>query len=689
MNIYQKLIVGTLSIAALVAAVGAVSVVQSNKVIFDISQFAHSSINEALSATAMGKALQSSHINLQRLMVIYAQPPALRSGSDHITPAVVRARERIDNSSREFARQLESSRAATRRGLQMALAGREQAASAREKEELQELQELAQWHRDYQREQAAIVALLDSDPDAARQRLADTLDPLYHRLLIEVIEIKQEAVGEVIDETQHIELQALRSKQVVLTAALVALLAALLLGFFIARSVSIPLKRFRDAAVSIGAGKLDTRISFTAKDEMGSLARAFNQMVDKLTMATDALTDAKEYVDNIINSMIDTLIVLRPDNTIALVNRAAVDLLGYTEQELIGSSIGMILKRQKDRGGEQSVKKYIEEIVAADAAQSIESVYLTSSGRENPMLLSAAAMYSRGGDLLGTVCVAKDLTARKRVEEKLRQTNVSLMASNAELKEVQAQLVQAAKLASIGELATGIAHEINQPLSYISTVLQTVPQQINSGHCSAEQITAALQSAYQRVGRMTTIIQHLRTFGRKQGDGFEQVKLSTVLDDSLLLVGERMRIGNIDFVREVPATLPAVTGNAGQLEQILINLFQNAIDALESFEGKRVIAVTMQVDSDKNAIVIQFSDTGPGISEQDADKIFDPFYTTKPAGKGTGLGLSIAYGIIRAHNGTIRHISKRQAAAGGDAAAAANTVFVITLPIAGNGRDST
>jgi len=250
--------------------------------------------------------------------------------------------------------------------------------------------------------------------------------------------------------------------------------------------------------------------------------------------------------------------------------------------------------------------------------------------------------------------LADEIIERQSVEQAQRALEVKALAQS--------------KLATIGQVATGLAHEINQPLTYISAVAQAVQEDIRVGDIDNQRFAQQLAECYRQVGRIITIVQHLRSFGRADDMEMGPVSVGGVLDNALLLMGERLRLGNILLEQEIDEGLPTIRGNAYQLEQVFINLFQNSLDALETrTSGARI---TIRASLAGELLRIEFSDSGTGIAPDHIDKIFDPFFTTKPVGQGTGLGLSIAYGIIRDHGGTITCSSEP----------GQGTVFLITLP---------
>jgi len=225
-----------------------------------------------------------------------------------------------------------------------------------------------------------------------------------------------------------------------------------------------------------------------------------------------------------------------------------------------------------------------------------------------------------------------------------------------DLKSTSAQLAQSAKLAAVGELAAGVAHELNQPLM----VIRGHAQEMIEGNSVPENIIKDLRLIEKQTGRMMRIIDHLRAFARQSTGAFEQVNLNDVIDDSFTLITQQLKNLNIEIMKELDESIPRIWGDHNRLEQIFLNLMTNAKDAMEE-KGEGVLSVKtqpiMDMTGDKNGkvtgVLVLFSDTGVGIGDNIMDKIFDPFFTTKEVGKGTGLGLSISYSILKDHGGSI------------------------------------
>ncbi|PYN55623.1 MAG: two-component sensor histidine kinase [Candidatus Rokuibacteriota bacterium] len=232
----------------------------------------------------------------------------------------------------------------------------------------------------------------------------------------------------------------------------------------------------------------------------------------------------------------------------------------------------------------------------------------------------------------------------------LRETTAEMQRREQELRDKQEQLVQAGKLATLGELTTGVAHELNNPLNNIGLFVGNAIDLIELGATDRGQIVRELRRTTQQVHKATEIISHLRTFGRAAPVSREPISLTQVIERALSLMQEQLRLREIKVMVDLGSEDPVVVGNPIQLEQVFINLLTNARDAVADSPHK-AIRISGSVGS--ASVEIAFADTGKGIPAGLERRIFDPFFTTKQVGKGTGLGLSITYGIVKEHGGTI------------------------------------
>jgi C4-dicarboxylate-specific signal transduction histidine kinase len=236
----------------------------------------------------------------------------------------------------------------------------------------------------------------------------------------------------------------------------------------------------------------------------------------------------------------------------------------------------------------------------------------------------------------------------------LRETTQEIERREQELRDKQEQLVQAGKLATLGELTTGVAHELNNPLNNIGLYVGNVIDRAENGQLDPEQLVSDLEKAMAQVRKATEIISHLRTFGRAAPIALEPADIHEIIRRSLSLVQEQLKQRGIEVVFDLTDEDAVVLANPIQLEQVFINLLTNARDALEEAAIKEIRIASW---CDDRTVHITFADTGPGIPIELESRVFDPFFTTKEVGSGTGLGLSITYSIVKEHGGEISVMS--------------------------------
>jgi C4-dicarboxylate-specific signal transduction histidine kinase len=264
--------------------------------------------------------------------------------------------------------------------------------------------------------------------------------------------------------------------------------------------------------------------------------------------------------------------------------------------------------------------------------------------------------------------IGKLAVALNQMAEKLQRITVS----RDKLRKTQAQLIQASKLASIGELAAGIAHELNQPLMVIRTGIQMIERSISKKRIDLNSILEDMKLFDRNTNRMVKIISHLRTFSRQSNTDFEPININQVIEDALSMITEQLRVRNITLSTTYSPNLFKIHGNGNQLEQVILNLLTNARDAIEDKnDNARKITINTENSDDGSTVNIYIKDSGKGISSDAIEHIFNPFYTTKEVGKGTGLGLSISYGIIKDHHGEIFVLQTGNS----------GTTFGISLPV--------
>lgn len=236
------------------------------------------------------------------------------------------------------------------------------------------------------------------------------------------------------------------------------------------------------------------------------------------------------------------------------------------------------------------------------------------------------------------------------VEQRTEELQTALITQ----KQAQEQLLQSSKMATLGEMATGLAHELNQPLNVIRLAIANVQRKLDKGVIEPDYLLGKLERVVSQVERAAEIIDHMRIFGRKSAGDMIELDGEKIIKSVLGLIGQQLRLSNIHITTEASGVNRRFLGHQVQIEQVLLNLLTNARDTLnETQKTDKQITIRIYGDDDNGSVCIDVEDNGGGIPDDVLPKIFEPFYTTKDVGKGTGLGLSISYGIIADMNGTV------------------------------------
>jgi PAS domain S-box-containing protein len=394
-------------------------------------------------------------------------------------------------------------------------------------------------------------------------------------------------------------------------------------------------------------------ILFHKKDIFKLQSEALEESLEKLLERYEKLLESEKKYRTLIETIRDIVYTIDKKGHFTYISPNVEKITGFPPNELIGKHFINILSSSYRNKVVDSFNNNLKN----RQPKTLGIKIITKDKTEVPMELNTTMLYDAHGSIIGRIGVARDITRRRQEEAKRKEIEVKALTQD--------------KLASLGEIATGIAHEINQPLSYIKIILQSTLNDISKEKLDTEELTDDFQESLRQVGKISNIISHLRTFGRSDVTSFGPVSLSKVLNDTLILMKERLRIKNISMNIEISDAHPMVNGNHIKLEQVFLNLIQNSMDALEE-QGKGEINLSAQVESDHT--LISFSDTGKGIKSEIQEKVFEPFFTTKEADKGTGIGLSIVYGIIQEHQGVINCESEGESGA----------TFKIKLPIYNN-----
>ena len=391
------------------------------------------------------------------------------------------------------------------------------------------------------------------------------------------------------------------------------------------------------------------------------------------------LEEAHHFINSVLSSMTDVLIVCDTQNRIQRVNRKLETLIEQAEEKLIGRNIYELFDQESRDNLAQYSKKVLSETV-----YDCEVNLLSNEKGLVPLALNCGAHYDHKGRYVGMVLIGRPIG-------ELRQAYKELNIAHQELQQAQQQLLQSEKMASLGRLVAGVAHELNNPISFVfgnihalkrygarfTRYLEAIHNQEDKQQIKhlredlkidsmLADIDSLIDGTLEGAERVKDIVQDLRRFASNKRDEKQYFNLSSVLQTSVQWVVKAERI-KPEVMFQMPEQLE-INAHEGQIHQVLVNLVQNAVDVMEEVKDPRLEGTCEQVDD--NAVV-EIRDFGNGIPEEDLVRVFDPFFTTKPVGKGTGLGLYISYNIAEEHGGSLQ---VKNHAEGG-------AVFTLTLPL--------
>ena len=337
-----------------------------------------------------------------------------------------------------------------------------------------------------------------------------------------------------------------------------------------------------------------------------------------------ALKESEERYRTFVETAKSAIIAVDDEDKVILYNPAAEELFEYGSEDVVGKDFLMLFP-----GGFRDLirERYALGDDKSGPGSVFESKGLSKSEREFPIEVSFSKCKINGKHVVTAIIF--DITERKHM---------------------QAQLHQSAKLAAVGELASGVTHEINNPLA---VVIGYSEMMLGDQELSDETKKAA-QSINREAERAKKVIQGLLSFARKHNPEKELIDLNDVIDTTLGLVSYELKKNGIELKLDLDPKLPRIVADPNQLQQVFMNLVINAEHAMKESSGPRELKISSGVkEGNSDFVQLNFEDSGPGIPADKLNKIFDPFYTTKPKGEGTGLGLSVSFGIIKEHGGYI------------------------------------
>ena len=339
------------------------------------------------------------------------------------------------------------------------------------------------------------------------------------------------------------------------------------------------------------------------------------QLYSSLEQKALEIARLKDFSENIVESLNVGVLAVDLEGIVESWNTRMEQLFGVSRQDAVGRQLRSLLPEE-----------LVAEIAARGDDEQVTGIYkqrLHHQGKALTLNVSITPLVSKSAERIGRLLLFDDVTQRERMEEQLSQTE---------------------KLTSLGLLAAGVAHEVNTPLAVISNYIQMLAKQMPDGDPRQSIIEKIVKQTF----RASEIVNNLLNFSRTGAAQATDVDVNRVVEETLSLVAHPMKTSQIQIVKHLGETLPPVRGSANKLQQVFLNLFLNARDAMP---GGGLLEI--RTGAHNGSVEIEVVDTGAGIPREHIHRIFDPFFTTKASGRGTGLGLSVSYGIIKEHSGKI------------------------------------
>jgi len=420
-------------------------------------------------------------------------------------------------------------------------------------------------------------------------------------------------------------------------------------------------------------------------DVIHKMDEVYTRLIDdevELEKKNSALEQSQQFIVSVLTSMSDVLFACDENGLIEQTNAALCELVGRGQAELKGSRLADLLA---DEPGKARARAAMQQTEAPRAGQSFELNLLDAQGQPVPVDASCTPRIGANGRCVGTVWVGRPMAEIKRAYHEMR-------AAHEALKRTQQQLLHSEKMASLGQLVAGVAHELNNPISFVlgnvhalrkycdrlqtymnalharqpEAELAQLRQKLRIEHLLAD-LPSLIEGMLEGAQRTTDIVHALKRFSAMDSEERVPVNLADVVARAIQWVCKG-RAGAVQ-VQWQPGPPCTVMGSDGQLQQVMMNLLQNAFDALAPVANP-MVHVELAAEGGMARVTVR--DNGPGLPPEHLLRVFDPFFTTKPVGQGTGLGLSISYGIVEQHGG---RLTARNAEGGG-------AEFAMELPLA-------
>ncbi len=413
---------------------------------------------------------------------------------------------------------------------------------------------------------------------------------------------------------------------------------SLLIGILLAYAITIPIRKLTTHAKAIAAGDLTKTVKISSQDEIGALGEAFDQMVSSLNK-------------HILESMTGGVMTVNMDRVITTFNTAAEVVLGYDSDEVVGKRLSQVFPPTSEH---KEFTTLISDALDNGNTYSSEEVDIaTKKGDWISLGITTSLLKDKDDTLLGVVASFKNLAHIKRLEEQMRRAD---------------------RMAALGGLAAGVAHEIRNPLGSIKGLTQLLGEGVGENLPQKRYV----ETIVKEVDRLNRVVEELLSFARPSRTEAQRSDLNEILDKALSLAKHVKASEKVELEKDYSDELPLVMVDGEKLKQAFLNIILNAFEAMPHggelkistiYSSSTIGGRRRRLEPPGPNIKIELSDTGRGISREEQERIFDPFYTTKE--DGSGLGLSITHQIIAAHKGRMDVESK----------VGKGTTFTVTLPV--------
>jgi PAS domain S-box-containing protein len=471
--------------------------------------------------------------------------------------------------------------------------------------------------------------------NAVQSRLANQISALIEFSSLLVERVDQQALQQRSKAIEDAQKARQRFFIIVPIVALLALVVAAALGWYVTRTITGPLSALTACAEALARGDFQHKFHLHGNNELAVLGNAFNYATQQLRKLYEDLRRSERELRGVINTVPAHVWRASPDGTIDFVNERLLEFVGLPSDDILGWNWESVL--HPDDGA-----KFVTGWRAAvKDGQSIESeIRVRRADGQHPwFFVRCVPLRDEVGEVAKWYGSGIEIEDLKRAEEERER-----------LRQLQSELAHIQRVTMIGELAASIAHEVNQPIAAAVTDANTCMRWLARDYPDLEEARAAGMRVVKDATRASEIVSRIRLLFNKGTSERELVNVNEIIEEmTVLLCSEAIRY-NISVRTELAADLPQLMGDRVQLQQVVMNLVRNGIDAINEANTAGNVTITSQRNA-VDQLLISISDTGIGLPSEKADKVFDAFFTTKP--QGTGMGLSVSRSIIESHGGRL------------------------------------